>query len=77
MGGLLYDGTTAYLRRGGTQVASGAVALNTASSGAYVGSDNGATFADIWIGEIILTTNYLSGTTLTNLETNLKTYWGL
>jgi hypothetical protein len=78
LGTFQYNGTDAFLRSNGTQIHTKAVALNTSVSAyGYIGASNGADFADALISEVILTTNYVSGTALTDLENNIKTFWGL
>lgn len=71
-----YDGTTAYLRRNGAQIASGAKTFNTGQTGQIGGKTTSVAVLHAQVSEIIIYNTYVSGS-ITEISNNTNAYYTL
>lgn len=73
----IYDGTDGFLYRNGTQIATGALSLNTASANYTIGADSSAVGSSMDCAEILAFTSALSSTNRLKLERYLGAKYGI
>lgn len=77
LGAMLYNGTSGFLRRNGAQVATSALSLDTTASNPEIAADvNGTCFMGE-ISTVILSASYISGSSLSQIESRLNTYYAI